>query len=81
MVIGVNVTTAIYNLIPLPPLAAGVLVQELIPTRYATVRQIFRQAGPFLILALALLDRLTPGGIISPYLNPLVLGVFNFIRG
>ena len=81
MVVGVNVTTAIYNLIILPPLAAGVLVQELIPPRLATVRQIFRQAGPFLILALALLDRLQPGGIISPYLNPLVMGVFNYIRG
>jgi Zn-dependent protease len=81
MLLGVNVTTAIYNLIILPPLAAGVLVQELMPPRLVTLRQIFRQAGPFLILALALLDRLTPGGIISPYLNPLVMRVFDFIRG
>ncbi|MFI5330329.1 MAG: site-2 protease family protein [Desulfobaccales bacterium] len=81
MVVGVNVTTAIYNLIILPPLAAGVLVQELIPPGLATVRQIFRQAGPFLLLALALLERLRPGEIISPYLNPLVMGVFNYIRG
>lgn len=81
MLVGVNVTTAIYNLIPLPPLAAGVLVQELIPPGFATVRQIFRLAGPFLILALALLERLQPGGIIGPYLNPLVMGVFNYIRG
>jgi Zn-dependent protease len=81
MLIGVNITTAIYNLIILPPMAAGVLVQELIPPRLATVRQIFRQAGPFLILALALLERLRPGGIISPYLNPLVMRVFDFIRG
>jgi Zn-dependent protease len=81
MVAGVNVTTAIYNLIILPPLAAGVLVQELIPPRLVTLRQIFRQAGPFLILALALLDRLTPGGIVSPYLNPLVMRVFDYIRG
>lgn len=81
MVVGVNVTTAIYNVIPLPPMAAGVLVQELIPPGLATVRQIFRQAGPFLILALALLDRLQPGGIISPYLNPVVMGVFAYIRG
>jgi hypothetical protein len=32
-------------------------------------------------IILALLDRLQPGGIISPYLNPLVLAVFNYIRG
>ncbi len=81
MLVGVNVTTAIYNLIILPPLAAGVLVQELLPPGLATVRQIFRQAGPFLLLALALLERLRPGEIISPYLNPLVTGVFNYIRG
>lgn len=81
MVVGVNVTTAIYNLIPLPPMAAGVLVQELIPESYATAKKIFWQAGPFLILALALLERLRPGEIISPYLKPLVTGVFNYIRG
>jgi hypothetical protein len=81
MLVGVNVTTAIYNLIILPPMAAGVLVQELIPPGLATVRQIFRLAGPFLLLALALLERLRPEGIIGPYLNPLVLGVFNYIRG
>jgi len=81
MVIGVNVTTAVYNLIILPPLAAGVLVQEMIPTEYATLRRIFWQAGPFLILALALLDRLSPHGIVGPYLDPLIVAVFNFIRG
>lgn len=81
MVIGVNVTTAIYNLIILPPMAAGVLVGELIPPGFATVKKIFWQAGPFLILALALLDRLRPQGIISPYLNPLVTAVFNYIAG
>ena len=31
MVIGVNVTTAIYNLVPMPPLAMGSLVCELLP--------------------------------------------------
>jgi Zn-dependent protease len=81
MVIGVNITTAIYNLIILPPMAAGVLVQELIPARWANARYWFMQVGPFLILALALLDRLSAQGIIIPYLNPLVMGVFDFIRG
>jgi hypothetical protein len=81
MVIGVNVTTAVYNLIILPPLAAGVLVHELIPPGYATLRRTFWQAGPFLILALALLERLSPNGIVGPYLNPLIVAVFNFIQG
>jgi len=81
MVIGVNVTTAVYNLIILPPLAAGVLLQEMIPPGYATLRRIFWQAGPFLILALALLERLSPQGIVGPYLNPLIVAIFNFIQG
>ena len=81
MVIGVNVTTALYNLIILPPLAAGVLVHELIPPGYATLRRTFWQAGPFLILALALLERLSPHGIVGSYLNPLIVAIFNFIQG
>ncbi|MFZ0052077.1 MAG: site-2 protease family protein [Desulfobaccales bacterium] len=81
MVIGVNVTTALYNLILLPPLAAGVLVHELIPPGYATLRRTFWQAGPFLILALALLERLSPHGIVGPCLNPLIVAIFNFIQG
>jgi Zn-dependent protease len=81
MLIGVNITTAVYNLILLPPLAGGVLVQELIPPRLATLKKIFGQAGPFLILALALLERLSPQGIVSPYLNPIITAIFNYIRG
>ncbi len=81
MVIGVNLTVAVYNLIPLPPLAGGALVTELIPPGLTGLRQIFRLAGPFLILALAMLDRLNPPGIISPYLNPLVLAINNYLLG
>lgn len=81
MVIGVNVTTAIYNLIILPPLAAGILVSELLPPGFATLKYWFLQVGPFLILALAFLERLSPQGIVSPYLNPIIVAVFNYIRG
>lgn len=81
MVVGVNVTTAVYNLIILPPLAGGVLVHELLPSRFTTLRKIFWQAGPFFILALALLDRLSAQGIVSPYLNPLIRAIFDYIRG
>lgn len=81
MVIGVNVTTAIYNLIILPPLAAGILVSELLPPGFATLKYWFLRVGPFLVLALAFLERLSPQGIVSPYLNPIIVAVFNFIRG
>jgi Zn-dependent protease len=78
MVIGVNITTAIYNLMPLPPLAAGILVGELIPTPLKTL---FLRAGPFVIIALALLERFSGQGIISPYFDPLIIDIFNYLRG
>jgi Zn-dependent protease len=80
MVIGVNVTTAIYNLLPLPPLALGFLVEELMPRSEVKAKALFRLAGPFLIIALALLDRITPHGIISPYFDPLIKAVYTYIR-
>ena len=46
MVVGVNVTTAIYNLIILPPLAAGVLVQELIPPSLPPSGKYFARPAP-----------------------------------
>jgi Zn-dependent protease len=81
MVIGVNVATAIYNLVPIPPLALGSLVCELLPEDGGSAKTLLVQAGPYLLVALALLDRLTQQGIISPYLDPLVKTVFQFFRG
>jgi Zn-dependent protease len=79
MVIGVNITTAIYNLIPIPPLALGSLVCELMAQDRA--KAILAQIGPYLIIALALLERLTHQGIFSPYIDPLVKTVFAYFRG
>ena len=79
--IGGNITTAIYNLIPLPPLAMGSLVRELLPEDAVRARSLFLQAGPFLILALVLGERLSPQGIISPYVDPLIKSVYRFFLG
>ena len=81
MVIGVNVTTAIYNLIPLPPLAMGSLVCELIPPAAIRTRALFLQIGPFLILALVLWERITQQGIFSPYIDPLIKSFFAYFQG
>jgi Zn-dependent protease len=81
MVVGVNITTAIYNLLPIPPLAMGMLVRELLPPNALKIRSWFLQLGPFLVLAVALLDRITHQAVLSPYLDPLVKTVFNFFRG
>jgi Zn-dependent protease len=80
MVVGVNITTAIYNLIPLPPLAMGMLVRELIPPDATRARSLFLQIGPFLIVALALWERLTHQDIFSPYFDPLIKTIFAYCR-
>ncbi|HEY9073549.1 MAG TPA: hypothetical protein VIN67_05395, partial [Desulfobaccales bacterium] len=67
-----------YNLIILPPLAAGVAVGELLPEG---PKYWFLLAGPYLVLLLALLDRLSSQGIVSPYLNPIVQAVYHYIGG
>ena len=81
MVVGVNITTAVYNLIPLPPLAAGFLLRELLPTPWTRARWLFLHAAPFIVLALALVDRINNRSIIGPYLDPIVLTIFNYIKG
>jgi Zn-dependent protease len=81
MVIGVNITTAVYSLIPLPPLAAGSLVYELLPESQAGFKSLFLQAGPFVIIALALLGRLKDQGLFSPYLDPVIRTIFHYLSG
>lgn len=78
MVVGVNVTMAVYNLLPLPPLAAGEVLVRLLPPQAAWLMS---RLGPFALLGLALMDRLTPGGLLSPYLHPLVHSVYRYILG
>jgi Zn-dependent protease len=79
MVIGVNITTAIYNLIPIPPLAGGVLLAELIPGSFDRAKWWFYQLGPYLVVALVLLARLKGEMLLGTYLNPLVTKIFNSI--
>lgn len=81
MVIGVNVTTALYNLIPIPPLTLGSVLGELLPHDEGRAKAILTLAGPYLIVALALLERITHQGIISPYIYPLIQTVYGFFRG
>lgn len=81
MIVGVNVTTAVFNLIPIPPLVAGVLVTCCLPERFVQIKWAINQAGPFLVLALTLLDRLYPKYSFHPLLDPLVLAIFRFIVG
>jgi Zn-dependent protease len=81
MVIGVNLTTAIYNLIPVPPMAMGYLVCELMPQMEERTRTLLFLVGPYLVLALALAERLTHQAIFSPYFDPIIRTIYTYIVG
>jgi hypothetical protein len=81
MVIGVNITTAIYNLIPLPPLAMGHLACELLFTSESRAKWLLLQGGPYLVLALALLERINHRSIFSPYFDPIIKVIYATIVG
>jgi Zn-dependent protease len=81
MIIGVNLTTAIYNLIPVPPMAMGYLVSELMPQMEERTRTLLFVVGPYLVLALALAERLTHQAIFSPYFDPIIRTIYTYIAG
>jgi Zn-dependent protease len=80
-VIGVNVTVAVYNLIPIPPLALGTIWVELLPETLADLKKWLQLAGPWVIIAILFYDRIYQVGIFSRYLNPLVAAVYGFVTG
>jgi hypothetical protein len=79
MLVGVNVTTAIYQLIPIPPLAAGSLITARIQNPSPLVKRLMYHSGSCLILAIFLTERISGVGILSPYLNPLVQATVKFL--
>jgi Zn-dependent protease len=81
MVLGVNITVAIYNLIPLPPLFAYSFISIWLPQESQGLKKMLQISGPFIIVAIFLIERITGVGIISPYLNPLVREVVRRIAG
>jgi Zn-dependent protease len=81
MVLVVNITVAIYNLIPLPPLAAYSIISIWLPSESQGIKKILQVSGPFIIVAIFLIERITGVGIISPYLNPLVWELVRLIAG
>ncbi len=81
MVAVVNVTTAVYQLIPLPPLAASTLFTVWIPQPTPMVKRMLYYTGSALLVTIFLIERATGLGLLSPYLNPLVWKLANFMVG
>jgi hypothetical protein len=81
MVAGVNITTAVYHLIPLPPLAASSLITVWLPQPTPMVKRVLYYSGSALLLTIFLIERATGLGLLSPYVNPLVRQLANFMVG
>lgn len=76
----VNITMAVYSLLPIPPLPGGVLVQTIFGEVKGFERfwRWFCVVGPFLIIGLFLFFRLTGFEGLTSILNPLVIWLTNF---
>lgn len=79
MVLAVNVTVAVYNLVPLMPMAAGTLASVLLIPRDSRLEQAYRQGGPYFLLGLLLLDRFSDGDLLGKFLAPLVRDLFTLL--
>ncbi len=80
-VVAVNVTMAVYHLIPIPPLALGNIWVALLPPSQAQLKVWLQRLGPYALLALLFYDRIYQVGIFSRHLDPIVRAVYNFITG
>lgn len=83
MLVVVNVTMAIYNLLPIPPLPGGALIQGLLLEKEEGEKLWKRLClgGSILLIAGFLVIRLLDWQGIGAVLNPVVLGITHFILG
>lgn len=78
MVVVVNITMAVYHLVPIPPLAGSSLVGVFLDPGKEAWRY-YARLGPFLLIGILLLERFTRFSPLSRLLNPWVVRGFQFI--
>lgn len=79
-IVVVNITMAVYNLIPIPPLSGGIFLKIFL-SKSDRLKKIWRTLcfiGPYLIVGLFLLFRLTGYEGVSSFFNPVVLWLTTF---
>jgi Zn-dependent protease len=79
MLMGVNLTVAVANLIPIPPLAAGSVLAALALPGGTSLQPSIQRIGPFVILALVAIDRLAGWRLMGSALAPLVQSLAEMI--
>ena len=81
MVVSVNLMVFVFNIIPLPPLAGAAVISSLFPERIklSSVCHWFIMVSPYLMVALILVMKINDMPLLTRYLNPVVVSLFNFI--
>ncbi|MBW1917074.1 MAG: hypothetical protein JRI57_03495 [Deltaproteobacteria bacterium] len=78
-VIAVNLTVAIYNMLPLPPLAASYILSEPLTGKFDNIKKVFELAGPWVLIGILLLDRWYNLKLFSPYFDPVIIAIYKFV--
>ncbi len=72
-IVAINITLAIFNLIPIPPLDGSKILFSLLPARYSKIRYGFEQYSLFLVLILIF--------FLWKYIEPVIPFLFKIITG
>jgi Zn-dependent protease len=76
-----NIGLGLFNLIPLPPLAGSHVLENILPPRAARKYQDFARYGPFVLIAVVLLDNFAHTGIIGRILIGPMFHLAHFFAG
>jgi Zn-dependent protease len=78
VVLGVNLLTAVSNLLAFPPLAFGSIPTVFFPERYKRFKKLFLQISPYILAALLFFERASHSGLVNRFLMPIFSPVFSF---
>jgi len=81
ILIAVNLMTAVYNILPIPPLAGSALISVFFPYwNNHQFQRLYYLIGAIMLTGICFADRfIMQGKILSIYMDPLVIRLFNFI--
>lgn len=77
LIVSINISLAIFNLIPIPPLDGSKILESLLPPAQRGIMDFLNQYGPFILLALFIL----PGSFLSTLISPLHIGLLRLFIG
>jgi Zn-dependent protease len=81
MLAAVNLTQAVYSVLPIPPLAGASILPLLFTDKDNKFLPLLNQVGPFLLLAICLVGRISSWTWISDALDPVVRYFYELIIG